>query len=145
MGRTHANNFFAVILAAIIFIGAGGYVLYREWDMGKRCTAETVGTVERVVRERERKKTKSYAYISYEVAGKAYSFKASASSSTLSLGFISISKSTCKAGDKLALLYDPDHPEDVMVKGRHDYLLGGVSVAAGLLVLILGIRKKIRT
>ena len=129
------------ILITLLFIGVGVYMLYQEWDMGKRCTSETVGTVESV--NREKKKDNYYAVIDYEVAGEKYRITTSASSSKLSLGSISFSKKAYQKGDQVTLLYDPEYPNDAMVKGKHSHLLGGIVVTAvGSLALILSILKK---
>lgn len=132
------------ILAVFIFVGVGAYMLYCEWDMGRRCTAETLGTVEKVERKREAGRNAYYVMIGYEAAGGKYSFETSVSSSKLSLGPISFSKTSYKKGDELALLYDPEKPNDVVIKGSHKNLLGGILFsAAGLLVLIMVLRGKI--
>lgn len=136
-----------VILFGIVFVGVGVFLFVKGNDMSKRCTTETVGTVTEIIEEREENTeaeasgavvydTYKYTYypvIEYKVEDKTFNEKYSTGSS----------KSKYLVGDKIDVLYDPNKPEDYLIKGdKSSNIIGIIFIAAGAVVAIIGVVKK---
>ena len=138
-----------VILFGILAIGVGIFLIVSGNNMAKRCTAKASGTVIQIIEEKEENReaqesgatvydTYIYTYfpvIEYNAGDKTIGQKYSIGSGN---------KDKYKVGDKVDVLYDPNKPEDYLIKGdeKSSNLFGGIFVAAGVVVALIGVIKK---
>lgn len=128
-----------IILFGLIFIGVGVFMLIKDNDLAKRCTASAEGTVVEIISE-ESTHTEDdgftqytyYPVIQYIVEGKTVSKKSSSGSNP----------SKYNVNDKVDILYDPNKVEDYIIEGdKTTSFLGVIFVVAGIAVAIIGVIK----
>ena len=127
-----------VVLVGVLFLAVGIFMLAQGNDLAKRCTAETMGTVINLEKEES---TDSDGYISYtyypifeyQVGEKTISQK----------GRMGSSNPKYHINDTVELLYDPDKPEDFVIKGdKSSNLMGIIFIVAGVALVAVGVIKK---
>ena len=126
-----------IILFGLIFIGVGVFMLIKDNDLAKRCTASEEGTVVEIITEDSTDddgftQYTYYPVIQYTVDGKTVSKKSSSGSNP----------SKYNVNDKVDILYDPNKVEDYIIKGdKTTSFLGVIFVVAGIAVAIIGVIK----
>ena len=126
-----------VILFGLIFVGVGAFMLIKDNDLAKRCTASAEGTVIEIITEDSTDEDgfTQYTYypvIQYTANGKNVSKKSSSGSNP----------SKYNVNDKVNILYDPNKIEDYMIDGdKTTSFLGIIFIVAGIVVAIIGVIK----
>ena len=139
------KNKIFVILFGILAIGVGIFLLVSGNNKAKRCTSEAVGTVNEIIEEKEEttdedgaivSDTYTYTYfpvIEYKAGDKTVNKR-----SETGYG----SKDKYKVGDNIDILYDPNNPEEYIIKNdKSSNIIGIVFIAAGVIVTGIGIIK----
>lgn len=130
-----------VILFGVVFVGIGIFLMLKGNDMAKRCTAKATGTVVEVIEEEENNTDDAgYTYMYFPVI--EYKAEEQTISQKYSTGDGNQDK--YKVGDKVDVLYDPNKPEDYLIKGdeKTSNIMGIVFIVMGAVVAVVGIVKK---
>ena len=141
------KNKIFVILFGVIAIGVGIFLLISGKNKAKRCTSGAVGTVVEIIEEKEENTDTeedgaivydSYTYTYYPVIEYKVGDKTVSKRSEIGYG----SKDKYKVGDKIDILYDPNKPEDYIIKNdKSSNIIGIVFIVVGVIVTGVGVVK----
>ncbi len=117
-------------LVCVLLFVTGGYLAWSEIRKMRHCTEETTATIIDVITSHHRSKGRSHNTYSPKVeflaAGKTIQAKAGASSSV---------RGKYKTGETLEIKYNPEKPEEIVLKGMSSPYM----IMVGLLLFVLGI------